>query len=80
MMTLLGVLFVIAGAVLGMYVGIYKMIIVPIVALCVAISAGTVTTLLVASVVLKVLFAGTVGYLIFTIFYVIGYVLMSLKF
>ena len=48
----------------------------PIVEICRSFDAGTLTGLMVGITVLKCIFAGSVGVLIFSIFYLIGSILI----
>lgn len=62
--TILGWIVFIGSATYGVYVGAWLMFIKPIIELCKAFDAGTLTGLLVGTTVLKCLFASVVGWLI----------------
>ena len=67
MITIIGFIFIITGAIGGLYVGGWLMFIEPILEACKAFDAGTLTGLVVGITVLKCFFASTVGWLVFTI-------------
>ena len=67
----LGIMFILAGALLGAYVGGYCMFIQPIFETAKAYDAGLMTGMMVATTVLKCIFATPIGSLIFSIGYII---------
>jgi hypothetical protein len=71
------ILVMLAGVVGGLYVGAWLMFIKPIIEACLAFDTGTLTGLMVGTTILKCIFAGTVGGLIYYIGVVIGYWLMD---
>lgn len=73
---IIGILSLIIGVFGGIYVGGWCMFIQPIIETCRAFDAGTLTGLMVGITVLKCVFAGSVGLLIFSIFYFIGMILI----
>lgn len=76
MSAFIGLLFMIAGALGGLYVGVWLMFVQPIIEACRAFDAGTLTGMMVGITVLKCIFAGAVGSTIAYIgMYVGGYFL-----
>ena len=73
----IGWLFILAGAVLGLYVGGWCMFIKPIIDACIAFDRGTLTGLMVGSTVLKCIFASCVGSIIFYVGVVFGNILLN---
>lgn len=73
----LGFLFIIVGIILALYVGGWMMFIQPILACAVAFDMGLLTGTMIASTVLKCVFASFVGYVVFYIFALIGALFMS---
>lgn len=61
---ILGVVIMIMGIVAGFYVGLYLMMVKPIMAACAAFDAGNLTGIIVGITVLKFIFGGTVCRLI----------------
>lgn len=59
------VILIVVGALGGLYLGGWCMIISPILGLCKAIDAGTITAYMVGLTVIKFLFASFVGWFIF---------------
>ena len=76
MKKVLGVLFIIAGIVGGLYVGGWIMFIQPIISACKSFDAGTLTGTIVGTTVLKCSFASVVGGLIAWLCSVIGQILL----
>ena len=54
---IIGVAIIVAGWIAAFYVGLYKMIIQPIMNLCIAIDAGSVSAVLIGKVILFFIFA-----------------------
>lgn len=79
MKKLFGVLLIIVGIVGGLYVGGWIMFIKPIIDVCQAFDAGTLTGMMVGITVLKCIFAGTVGGLIVYVGYFFGAILCFVK-
>lgn len=77
MRSVVGILFVILGAILGLYIGGWVMFINPILACATAFDAGLLTGAMIASTVLKCVFASFVGGIIFWIGGVIGITIMK---
>lgn len=73
----IGMLFVIAGILGGLYVGGWVMFIKPIIDICKAFDTGMLTGLMVGHTVLKCMFAGAVGGIIYFIGVVIGYIFLQ---
>lgn len=69
---IIGVVSLIAGIFGSLYVGGWCMFIQPIIEACKAFDAGTLTGLMVGATVIKCVFAGCVGSLIFAIGYYLG--------
>jgi hypothetical protein len=63
MKTILGILFVLAGVVGGLYVGVYLMFICGIIQIIEQIRAENLQASIVALGIVKIMFAGLVGYL-----------------
>lgn len=72
MKQIVGILIIIIGAVVGLYVGGWLMFVKPIIAACLAFDAGTLTGLMVGITVLKCIFASCVGSIIFYVGMIIG--------
>lgn len=79
MRKLFGVLLIIAGVVGGLYIGGWLMFISPIIEVCKAFDAGTLTGMMVGVTVLKCIFAGTVGGVIAYFGYFFGALLLFVK-
>lgn len=69
---IIGLLLIILGAVVGLYVGAWCMVIQPIMYACACFDAGALTGVIIGMTVLKCVFAPVVGWLIFYIFTLIG--------
>ena len=65
MRNIIGSLVLIAGIILGIYVGGYIMFVDPIIEACKHFDAGTLTGMVVGATVLKCIFASVVGWIIF---------------
>lgn len=74
-----GVLFILAGIGLGLYFGLWVLFIGGIFGIAKAIDTHTVTAMLIGINVIKIFFAGFVGWLTFWVCTLIGGVLLSLK-
>ena len=75
-LTFFGIMFIIIGALMGAYVGGYCMVVKPIFEVAKAYDAGALTGVIIASTVLKCIFATPIGSLIFSIGYIIGVTLI----
>lgn len=69
---IIGVILIIAGALGGLYVGGWRMFIQPIIEVCKAFDAGTITGMMIGLTVIKCIFASGVGSLIFIVGYYLG--------
>ena len=72
MKKIIGKLLIIAGALGGLYIGGWCMFIQPIIDVCKAFDAGTLTGMIVGVTVIKCIFASFVGWLIFAAGYFFG--------
>jgi len=70
MKTILGILLLIIGAIAGLYVGGWLMFIQSILDVCRAFDNQTLTATLIGWTIIKCVFAGFVGYLVFCIGYI----------
>jgi len=77
MKKVLGVIFIILGVVIGLYVGMWLLLILPIIDICQHIDANTITATLVGINAIKILLSSFIGYFIFATLYAIGIVLMD---
>lgn len=68
----LGIIFMILGVILGLYVGGWWMFVVPIITCCEAYDAGVLTASMVGWSVIKCLLAGFVGRFIYVVITSIG--------
>ena len=75
-LAILGIIFILGGALGGVYVGGYCMFIKPIIEACLAFNAGTLTGLMLGITALKCAFATTIGTLIAMAGYIIGVTLI----
>lgn len=76
MKKVIGVLLIVSGILLGLYVGGWLMFIQPIISACMAFDSGTLTGTIVGITVLKCLFASFVGGIIVWIGTVTGQLLL----
>jgi hypothetical protein len=74
---ILAIIFIVAGIVGGIYVGLWLMFIKSIMAACAAFDAGCLTATLVGITVLKCVFAGTVGMLFVSVGCGIGKIFLN---
>lgn len=74
---IVAILLILLGIAAGLYVGAWLMFIKPIIACCVAFDAGTLTAVMVGKTVLKCIFAGFVGWVIFIVLSTIGRLLVT---
>ena len=77
MKEIIGIILIIAGALGGLYVGGWVMFIQPIMEACAAFDAGLLTGTIVGMTILKCIFAGCIGSIIFYIGATIGSVLLA---
>lgn len=77
MKKILGALFIVAGSVLGLYIGGWHLFIGSILDIAKSIDNDTVTATLIAINLIKIFVAGVVGWGIFYIGFIIGGILMS---
>lgn len=68
----MGNILIVLGILLGVYVGLWKMFICPIIVVCTAFDSGTLTAMLVGASVIKMIFAPFVGSLIGYIACILG--------
>lgn len=69
---IIAIVLILLGIAGGLYVGAWLMFIKPIIACCVAFDAGALTAVMVGKTVLKCIFAGFVGWMIFIVLGAIG--------
>ena len=75
----IGIISIISGFLGSLYVGGWRMFIQPIIEVCKAFDAGTLTGLMVGTTILKCIFAGCVGTIIFVVGYYLGMFLIFAK-
>lgn len=69
---IIAIVLILLGIAGGLYVGAWLMFIKPIIACCVAFDAGALTAVMIGKTVLKCIFAGFVGWMIFIVLGAIG--------
>lgn len=73
----LGMIFIIIGIILGLYIGGWLMFIQPILACATAFDMGVLTGSMIAITALKCIFVSFVGYIVFWVFSFIGILLIN---
>lgn len=76
MKRIIGITLIIIGMILGLYVGFWHMFIGGIMCIARIIDSGDITAVAIALNVIKILFAGFIGWLVFIIFLITGRVFL----
>ena len=77
MKTLLGVLLILAGIALGIYVGVWLMLVGGIISLIDGVTAEPVNSSYIAWGIIRVIFASVVGWFVSTLFFIPGLLFLA---